>query len=180
MKKHSLLIDSLNTLDQTFNIAAIKGMDREKMEKLEYVDERVKAEATDVLAKGFGYLNVAMCLLYVLIPVLDAFVFNHTMRTTFAASILYATVLVVDYILLFRFAKKGIVKGNAASGAVMVGTLFPFGLFLLVMEVDVDDLIPKCGTGLVVSLIIGSVLLCIIFYKIANRAYNRALNEDED
>ena len=178
MKKYSLIKDSMMQIDQNLGWDAIKAMDKQK---LEYADERIKAEASDIMATGFGYLNMSIMLLYVLIPVSNHFLFHDTIRVETVANLLPLVVMLINYILLYRFARKGIVRGNAAAGATIWGCAFPFFLASFVMGVDNEALEEALfrSDWFVVLLTLG-IVLTVVMYMLANRAYNRAMNAEEE
>ena len=176
MEKYSLWSDTWKQIDSSLTWEAIKEMNNEK---LTYADERIKAEASGVMAKGFGYLNASMMLLYVLIPTANRFLFRGELRVQLIANVLYLTVLIVDYIMLYRFAKRGIIRGNAAAGSVIWGCIFPMVLFLLADDVSAQAESVIYDSYLFPILLIAGVVMTVVVYKIANRAYNRAMREEE-
>lgn len=176
MNQYSLLRDSFITSEKRTDWEAIKNGSKKPTE---YADERIKVEASDIMAKGFKYLNSTIMLIFIGLSIAriiaDTFSIPGILSVGFLSGIVLIIVYATDYIVLYRFASKGIVKGNAASGSVIFGPFFPIGIFISVLSFY-DG---RTHIAWVISLAVLCVLSIFVLYQIANRAYNHAMNEDE-
>ena len=95
----------------------------------------------------------------------------------FITNAVFVVIYFAEYVNLLRFANRGIVRHNKASGAALWGLIFP--LWIHNMLEDVFEWYKDDTPHFPISYLI-TFFVIFVLYLMANRIYNRAMNENED
>ena len=158
-----------------------------KMEK-DYEDERAKLEAMGVLVKARSLTND---FLLIFIVVLYVFVFHPPVESIrinvgqldtvtgikMVTNAIFLVIYLSEYLILLRFASKGIVRYNKAAGTAMCGLIFPIWIYNMADDIFMWYKDDSLAFPIALLVVFGAIL---VLYLIANGVYNRAMNEDED